>query len=463
MSGRGGRLCLPPCQPTPSEMANHPPHIVVIGAGVSGLAAARRLRAAGRRVTVLERSPTIGGRVQTATVDGCQFELGAEFLASFYDRTLALIHELGIGGDLRRIPSSNAVLREGRFYSLWPNARSAFTPLIGARHKLTLSYLLGSLVRHAPLLDLRAFHKAHPIDDASVSEYAAAHLSTDLLEYLIQPALSGIFYWTPERTSRALLMLVLRAGFSRPAGMQLYTLRGGLSRLPQALAGGLEVRTRAAVYQVEPQAGGYRVRARGDGAEIDILADGVVCATPASVVPQIFPQLEAAQADFFQAVRYSSTAQLAVGTRRRLPRRFYGLLFPRRETSLLASATIQAVKDPHSAPRGRDVICLHLSGPAAAALRESDDEQIRRVALAEIARIAPPYSPPEPCAFQRVDRCPEALPEFDVGHFRRLQQFARGQIEREGLVFAGDYLGGPFIEGAILSGEAAAERLINRW
>ncbi len=442
-------------------MLTQPQTAIVIGAGVAGLAAARQMRAGGARVIVLEAERAVGGRVRTLVEQGCQVELGAEFLASFYTRTLALIDELGLRGDLRRIPSSSAILRDGRFHSLWPSARMAFTPLIGSRHKLALSYLLASLVRHGPLLDLADFQKAYPIDDVSVSDYARAHLSEDLLEYVLQPPLSGIFYWTPERTSRALLMLVLRAGLSRPTGLQLFTLRHGLGQLPRAMAAGQDVRLGAEVRAVEPRpGGGYLLRIDGGHT---LAADIVICATTASAVPHLMPWLGDERLALFRGVRYSSTALLATGTRGRLPRDFYGLLFPRRETPFLASATIQAVKSDSATPRGRDTLALHLSGPAMDGLRQCDDATLTRLMLAELRRLAPRYDPTPRTTFQRLYRCAEALPEFDVGHFRRLQGLAEGeQGQPAGLAFAGDYLGGPFVEGAILSGEAAAQRAMRR-
>ncbi|MFV9506879.1 MAG: protoporphyrinogen/coproporphyrinogen oxidase [Oscillochloridaceae bacterium umkhey_bin13] len=436
-------------------------HVVVIGAGLAGLAAARRLQTAGLQVTVIEREPTVGGRARTAVVEGCQIELGAEFLASFYTRTLTLIDELGLRHTLQRIPRSSAILRAGQLHPLWPSARVAFTHLVGTRGKLALSYLLGSLVRHGHLLDLQAFAQAQPIDDVSVSAYAQAHLSTELLEYVLQPPISGIFYWTPERTSRALLLLVLRAGLSRPTGLQLFTLRDGLGQLAQALAHELEVRTGVAALQVEPAAtGGFQVHTQVANQPVTLAADGVVIATTATAVPTLLPWLDEARRSFFTSVTYSATINLAVGTRQPLPDNVYGLLFPRRETPFLASATVQTVKNPAAAPPGHDVICLHLSGPASVALWQQEDQHLARLMLADLQRLAPAYELHTPLQFQRLYRCPEALPEFDVGHFGRLRQFTHGLIEQPGITFAGDYLGGPFIEGAILSGEQAADRLV---
>ncbi|NTV62211.1 MAG: hypothetical protein HGA65_01570, partial [Oscillochloris sp.] len=344
------------------------------------------------------------------------------------------------------------------FYALWPNARIAFTHLVSAQHKLGLSYLLASLVRHSPLLDLGSFQKAYPLDDSSVSEYAQTHLSNDVLEYLLQPPLSGIFYWTPERTSRALLMLVLRAGISHLTGLRLFTLRGGIGQLPQTMAADLDVRLGMPVSLVEPgPTGGYQVHlANGQ----ILTADRVICATTASVVPRLLPWLGEAGLRPFREVRYSATALLATGTRGRLPREFYGLLFPRRETPFLASATIQAVKSPFATPRGRDTLALHLSGPAMVGLHRYDDETLAQLMLSELRRLVPRYDPTPRALWQQIYRCPEALPEFDVGHFRRIAKVIEGEIGPPGIDFAGDYLGGPYVEGAILSGEAAAERIL---
>ncbi|MEI6179226.1 MAG: FAD-dependent oxidoreductase [Chloroflexales bacterium] len=439
------------------------PHVVVIGAGVAGLAAARHLRAAGVRVTLIERGAVVGGRVRTVEVEGCRIELGAEFLASFYTRTLALIGELGLTHELRRIPRSAAILRDGRLYPLWPSPLVAFTALITTRQKLTLAAFVGTLIRHRPLLDLHAFHHASPVDDASVSTYARASLSEELLEYVLQPPLAGIFYWTPEQTSRALLLIALWAGLRQLSGLRLFTLRGGLGQLAAALAKGLAPLLHTEALTVTPRAeGGYRVQAHRGGEALTFAADGVVVATTATAVPQLLPWLDHEQRAFFTAVAYSATVNLAVGTVGRLPQSIYGLLFPRRETPFLASATVQTAKDPSFAPPGRDAICLHLSGPATVALRQYDDATLARLMLADLRRLVPAYDPVPTLRFQRLDRCFEALPYFDVGHFGRLAHFAHGNIEPDRLVFAGDYLGGPFVEGAILSGEQAATRLLSR-
>jgi monoamine oxidase len=71
-------------------------NILVVGAGVSGLAAAVVLAEAGHTVTVLEASDHVGGRIRTAKVAGASVELGAEFIHGKPPELLSWLHSLGL-------------------------------------------------------------------------------------------------------------------------------------------------------------------------------------------------------------------------------------------------------------------------------------------------------------------------------------------------------------------------------
>lgn len=72
-------------------------HVVVVGAGLSGLVAARDLVRGGAAVTVLEARDRVGGRTLTADVDGARLDLGGQWLGPTQDRVEALARELGVG------------------------------------------------------------------------------------------------------------------------------------------------------------------------------------------------------------------------------------------------------------------------------------------------------------------------------------------------------------------------------
>src|SRR5580658_3086032 len=105
-----------------AEDHNPAADVVVIGGGLSGLAAARAARQSGLGVQVLERSERIGGRVRTENVGGVYIEVGAAFISKFYDATIALIDELGLSPELVR-RSQRAYLVDHRTeQGLWPGS-----------------------------------------------------------------------------------------------------------------------------------------------------------------------------------------------------------------------------------------------------------------------------------------------------------------------------------------------------
>lgn len=433
--------------------------LVVIGAGVAGLAAARVLVRAGLPVIVLESKNRVGGRVFTKRYQKMEIDVGAQFIANFYTHTLALIRELGLEGDLVRIPGAAAIIRAGHLHGLWPNLSIIFTRLISPWSKLLLLKPAIHALRYWRELDIHVWEKAHRLDVHSVSSYARRELNAELLEYALQPALSGIFYWTPEHTSQAFLFPLIKSAL----GIHLMTLRHGLDQLPTAMARDLDVRLGVKVTQVNrDEEGGFHIDVQY-GEQIErIMSPGVICAVPAVHIPSLFPWLNKKQLDFFNRIGYSANAITAIGVNRRLPTRFYGLLTPRQEAPHLANTAVQSAKNPQQIPKDRDLLMLYPNGPSGRRLVSLDDDRIRQLLLSDLSALGPDYFPGDDEIFCLVHRWKEALPIFDVGHLRSLKTFADGEIETGRITFAGDYIGGPFVEGAITSGINAARRLLDR-
>jgi oxygen-dependent protoporphyrinogen oxidase len=430
--------------------------IIVIGAGMAGLAAAHRLAHAGFHVSVLEKNAYPGGRVYSPTFEGRPVDVGAQFLAGFYRHTFRLIRELGLHYELAPVPGTSAVLRAGRLYKLWPDARVAFSGLVPVRSKLRLLKAVREVLAHWGELDFNDFAKAAALDRQSLADYAQQALDEQVLEFALQPLLASLLDWTPEHTSQAMLFLLLKAGLN----IRLSTLRAGLQQLPRALAARLNVRYDADVLSVvNAPTGGYALHARIAGQPQSFNAAGLVCAVPAPAVPGLFPGLDDRQRNFFDGIHYSANLIATVGVDHRLPGDLYSVIFPRREAKTLAAASIQSAKGPGLAAPDRDALVLSPSGPAGEALYGRDDTAVIAALLADLCRAGAAYDVRGGVTSTYVQRWAQALPVFDVGHLQKLKSFAEQPIERAGLVFAGDYLGGPFIEGAITSGYAAAQRL----
>jgi oxygen-dependent protoporphyrinogen oxidase len=310
-----------------------------------------------------------------------------------------------------------------------------------------------------PNLDQHAFWKAHKYDNRSVAEMFPG-ADTELLEYLLQPMLNGYFYWTPERVSEAMLLILNKAALTQGRS---YKMRDGLYQIPKALAGGSTVLLSHAVKTVRRQKNGtYTVTVEHGGRAKTLRADGIVCATTASAVPGIMPDLNHRQKAFFDSVEYSSTVVVARTFKREQTRGHKGIAFPRKEGIELSAITIA----PELGGSGSlATLKTYASGTIGKQLCAKPDNTVVRALLKamEPAREEVLVGNPKPVA-THIQRWPEALPYFDVGHFKRLHDFEAGAIEgqNDAIVFAGDYLGGPFMEGAFTSGMNAADRLHTR-
>jgi protoporphyrinogen oxidase len=108
---------------------------------------------------------------------------------------------------------------------------------------------------------------------------------------------------------------------------------------------------------------------------------------------------------------------------------------------------------------------IYASGDSSKQLLTMTDSQAKNELLRRFAAVRHTVLKPDAQALSTVvQQWPEALPIFSQGYYGKLKDFAEGKIERhEGtLVFAGDYLGGPLMEGAFTSGRLAAQRLHTR-
>jgi oxygen-dependent protoporphyrinogen oxidase len=188
--------------------------------------------------------------------------------------------------------------------------------------------------------------------------------------------------------------------------------------------------------------------------------DGIVCATTASVVPTIFPQLTTKQTDFFKPIEYSSTALVARTYKVGQGLHNKSIAFPRQGGTILSSVTLSHDHDTRGSTLA--TIKTYASGRAAKELTALSDEALMKKLASATEPIHDELLVGEPkSTATHVQRWQEALPFFDVGHFKRLAEFENGEVEDQntGITFAGDYIGGPFMEGAFTSGVRAAERL----
>jgi oxygen-dependent protoporphyrinogen oxidase len=430
--------------------------IIVIGGGVAGTSAAHTLVGHGYDVTIIERQDRLGGRVRSELVSGAAVEMGAGFLSQGYTNLLGLMATTGLDRRLYRAHGSSGIFRDGQIHMITPKTLLGSKPLSWAAKLHAVPLLLKTLINWRQL-DAHAFWKANAYDTQSVADMVSSKSGKEFLEYALQPVLNGYFYWTPEHTSEAMMRVLCKAAFSHGT----YKMRGGLQRIPEKAAEGSRVLFERTVRRVEQTAAGsYDVTVDYHGEKQTLHADGIICATTATVVPSIFPSLSKPQKEFFGSIQYSSGALTAQTYRRDQTHGDKAIAFPRKEGIELASVTL--AQEPGSNDTVYATVKTYASGIAAAQVAALSDQELINRLTGDTAPVHDTIliDNPSPVA-THIQRWPEALPFFDVGHFQRLHSFERGEIEdqEQPVAFAGDYLGGPFMEGAFTSGVQAAERL----
>ncbi|HEY8477759.1 MAG TPA: FAD-dependent oxidoreductase [Chloroflexota bacterium] len=429
--------------------------VAVVGGGLSGLVAAHVLAEAGLPAEVIEASETPGGRLRTEEVEGCLVEVGAQFIPHFAQHTLRLVRQLGLGDDLVAVPPRGGVVRGGRLYDTSSPTALITGGLLSFGSRLRTGKLLAAALAEASRLDPTAPERAAPLDDESVASYVRRELNDEILEHLIQPSLGSLFFWEPERTSRGYFLV----GLSQGLAVGLYALRGGFRSLVDALASRVSMRLATTVHSLVRRGDGVMLRVEREGRTAELTYEGAVCALPAPLVPTLVSDLEAEERDLFDACSYTAVGVVALvldGTLAGVP---YGYHLSRREFSTLW-AVVCASRRPGHVPPGREVLIALVRERDADGAPLSDGQLLERT-IAEVARL--PGMPADlynRLRGTRVWRWPLATPEFPVGHLQRLARFRRRSERASRVTFAGDYLVGPFLEGAVVAGRRAAQALL---
>ena len=438
--------------------------VVVVGGGISGLAAARALHQAGYTVTVLERADRVGGRARTEIVHGVSIDVGAQFISAFYDATIALIDELGLSPELVRRSQRAYLVDQGAVQGLWPAGALMSGHALSSLPKARMLLLTAPLLAHWRQVNIADLESSAALDRESASQYLGRLTGQQSVDNFFAPLLRGLLYWDADTTGIAIVLAVLKSFVTRSGT---YRLDGGIDQLPHALSTGITVQTSSGVRSVTQTEGGYLVTADGPDGEQQIAAKGVLCATTATQVNAMMPWLPSAIAKFFSSVTYTRTAILTfrvASDTRNYPQG--SLLFPVPAVTDIASINPRyevvdgEADQAASADDPGRLINVFLSDQGVADYGGLDDEELAAFTLKRVSELTGGNSWASAAELVHVHRWPEALPRFQPGHIGAVRQFRIAEAGLTGVVFAGDYLDGPYIDGAVRSGQSAARRLI---
>jgi oxygen-dependent protoporphyrinogen oxidase len=442
--------------------------VIIIGAGITGLAAGYELAVRGVSFQILEASSRAGGLIHTNHIDGFTLEAGADSFLVHKPAALELCEALGLGQRLIAPlpPRSAFVLKRGRLHAL-PSPSVLGIP---TTWRAVAGYdLLPLHARVRLAMEPRIRREAH--GDESVASFFRRRFGASSVPLIAEPLLGGIHAGDIESLSLRSVFprfaeaevnrgSVLRAFRQLPAthgsGGLFRSLPGGMGELVSALEQRLpagSIRFDSPVDRVAREADGWRV-VSGQTARH---GRSVVIAAPAHAAARMLAHVDPPAAALCAEVPYASTASIALAWPRQAvahPLRGTGFVVARRYNALrITACTWVSSKWAGRAPEGSVLLRAYAGGVHDPAVVELDDAQLRDIAARELGAVLRIAGPP---VFSRVHRWPLAGAQHNVGQIARAADIESRLARQRGLFVAGSGFRSIGIPDCIADGRAAA-------
>jgi oxygen-dependent protoporphyrinogen oxidase len=473
---------------------SNPRTVAIVGGGISGLATAYSLQeqaaVAGLAIkcTILDASPSWGGKIVTHRIGDLVTEAGPDSFLSQKPAGLQLIEKLGLndqvintnetgkkafvysGGRLRELPEGMVVIRPGQ---VGPFLKSGL---------LTV----GGLARMGMDLVIPAKHSQQ---DESLASFFRRRFGRQAFERMMEPLMAGIYAGDAEQMSLKATfprfleleqehgsvirgMLAERKTGSppetnRPRRTMFVSLMNGLDDLVGALVRrltdqGVTLRAGTAVDSL-------RVRSHQLGRwTYDVMlndasalsVDSLVLATPAFVSAELLRPLTPIAGGLLEMIPYASTATIAMAYPASViggAVQGFGFVVPRIEQRDLIAATWTSLKWPHRAPADQLMTRCYVGGVGREAILQLDDRALVQKVKAELKQICGVTTEP---MHVEVNRWMKAMPQYLLGHLERVEQIEAALSRYGGLVLTGAAYHGVGIPDCIRDGAVAADRVV---
>jgi oxygen-dependent protoporphyrinogen oxidase len=451
-----------------------PKSIAVLGAGITGLTAALRLTQRGHHVRVFEASGRVGGAIRTDIEGEWLIEAGPNSLLVNDPSLLALIDELGLTPELLSASPSarnRYIVRDGT-----PIAAPLSPPAL-IRSQL---FSGGAKVRIiSELLRRRRTRES----DVSLEEFVREHFGQEVVDYGLNPFVSGVYAGDPRHLSArhafpklleseqkhgSLLRAQIAAaksssGKSTPG---IVSFRRGLQTLPHTIAARLPTETlrlNAPVRKLTRESGGSWVIQFDDlnsTASHSEVFDAVVAALPGPALAQLRLGAEdSAALASLDAIEHPPVSSLFLGFRREdvhHPLDGFGMLVPEVERRTVLGVLFSSTLFPQRAPNAHVALTVLVGGT-----RNPDLARLPTDAL--VAAVEPDLREllgvRAPAVFQRHTFWPRAIPQYNLGYECHLATIADVERANPGLLIGGQIRDGISLPACIASGEKMAAAL----
>jgi oxygen-dependent protoporphyrinogen oxidase len=452
--------------------------LVVVGAGITGLAAAFewRRRRPDDEIVVLEAGDRIGGKLHRVELAGHWYDTGPEAVLARVPEAVRLIEDLGLGNRL-----------------VAPAMTQAFVVLPDGRHPLPAGTVLGvpatadgldGILSPEGMARVRAEADLPLLrldGDVAVGALLRERLGNEVVDRLVEPLLGGVYAGRADELSLAATMPALAgelpgagsvlaaAAAARDAGARsrgdadgpvFATVADGLGALPEALvaASGAVVRLRTPAHGLRRTAAGFELSVGPAAAPGLLTADAVLVTAPAAKAARLLGEVAPSAVEPLQGIPYASMAVVAMAFPAQHVDAGSGLLVPPVAGRLVKGVTVSSAKWPHLAGGSALLVRSSVGRFRDESELQRSDEDLTGAVVADVADLLD-LERPDPLE-TRLVRWGGGLPQYLVGHPGRVDAIRAAVSEVPGLAIAGAAFRGVGVPACIRDAHHAVDALL---
>ncbi|KUO95433.1 protoporphyrinogen oxidase [Ferroacidibacillus organovorans] len=467
------------------------PRIAIIGGGITGLTAAYHLRTWSKdngipiECTLYEASSRLGGKILTMQDRDFTTEQGPDSIFTMKKDGVDLLTDLGMADQIIHAKTGKTALLRNR--TLYPMPRDLHAGIPAKWSSMALSPLLSLRGKLRALGDLVLPRSSETsVQTQSLGRLLRNRFGNEVVDQIAAPLLAGIHAADIDRMSigdaapaiaqltQNHRSLLLGAKKSKKRGRHIpsahtsspfISLQGGLSALVEELftksQDVVQYKMDTVIANLRRESNGrYTFVCQTGDTSAQMEVDAVILATPAYATAAIVETFTGLS-DLLRSIRYASTATVILG----FPADTFpgsndmtGFLVPRSERLSITACTIVSAKWPTFTNRKTVLVRCYVGRDGEEDLLTKKDEEIVQNVVDDLCAIWNVKLAP---SFRKLTRWPVSMPQYDVGHAKRVARVEQLLNAFPGIVLAGSAYRGMGIPDCIKDGKRAAQHIIH--
>ncbi len=439
--------------------------IAIVGAGITGLTAAHRVKKSGKKVHLFDRKPEPGGVIGTEDSAGWRYELGPNTLLLKDPEVEKLINDLNLTDRIvtaNQQASKRFIVKEGQLHEL-PTSFSGFlsTALFSGRAKRRL---------------LREPFAGKVQPGATVAQFFHQRFGAEILNYAVNPFIAGIYAGSPDQLSLkhtfpALHRMQQESGSVLLGGIRkmikgrdsnkpkrrLISFQTGLQELPKALISDLEdTRLNQEIKKTEHRSDGWFLQT--ESAEYGPYSDVVITVPLHKWNRELLP-FQHHEIQTIKSVTYPPLSVLVLGYKKEdieHPLDGFGFLVPEKEGRSVLGALFTSTLFKNRAPAGYHLLTVFIGGSRQPELAGKTSAELLDLTKKDLADLIGLKDAPN---FNKHIYWPRSIPQYHTGYDDVLAVFDSLEKNNPGLHLAGNFRGGVSVPDCIKNGLILGEKL----